>query len=206
MINVTIGNTTNRNRVIVDENNTLRQALEENGVDYSMGQLMLDGATLQPGMLDRTFADLGITTSCYLLSVVKADNAAKIKVAGRAVVVESDADLDSIKTLGKYRPNALKLFETEGSTKQEVFRVGVTSKGTGSINPIGVSFAPQANADGKAIVTMLLPEDVTDAKKWAEETIGTGILQLNKVEAQFAAAAAEIEAELAAIRDNIQVL
>ena len=35
-----------------------------------------DSLTLSPGDLDKTFADFGIAEKCYLLNVVKADNAA----------------------------------------------------------------------------------------------------------------------------------
>ena len=75
MIRVTIGNNTTRKNVIVDSNTTLRQALEANGIDYTHGAMMLDGVTLQPGAMDKTFAEFGIAESCYLLSVQKADNA-----------------------------------------------------------------------------------------------------------------------------------
>lgn len=75
MIKVTIGNNVNRESVIIDENTTLRTALEENEIDYTVGIVHLDGSTLKAGDLDKTFADFGITEKCYLLSVVKADNA-----------------------------------------------------------------------------------------------------------------------------------
>lgn len=75
MIKVTLGNNVNRTSVIIDENTTLRTALEDNGVDYTRGTMHLDGASLAPGDLDKTFASLGITDKCFLLSVVKADNA-----------------------------------------------------------------------------------------------------------------------------------
>lgn len=75
MIKVTIGNNVKRESVIIDENTTLRAALEDNGVDYTSGTMHLDGSSLKPGELDKTFADLGITEKCYLLNVVKADNA-----------------------------------------------------------------------------------------------------------------------------------
>ena len=75
MIFVTIGNNVNRSTVAVDENSTLRTALEENGVDYTRGTMHLDGAPLRAGDLDKTFAQMGVTEKCYLLSVVKADNA-----------------------------------------------------------------------------------------------------------------------------------
>lgn len=75
MIKVTLGNNVNRTSVILDKTTTLRAALEDNGIDYSRGVMHLDGSSLQPGDLDKTFADFGINEKCYLLNVVKADNA-----------------------------------------------------------------------------------------------------------------------------------
>ena len=75
MIKVTIGNNVKRTTNIIDENTTLRQALEDSEIDYSHGTLNLDGSTLSPGDLDKTFEQHGITEKCFLLSVVKADNA-----------------------------------------------------------------------------------------------------------------------------------
>ena len=73
MIKVTIGTNTSRSSVIVDPNKTLREVLEDNGVDYSTGTLHLDGVTLTPGQLDKSFAELGITEKCFLINVVKGD-------------------------------------------------------------------------------------------------------------------------------------
>ncbi len=75
MIRVTIGTNTNRKSVTVDPNRTIKSVLDENEVNYITGTLHLDGATLQPGEINKTFTDFGITESCYLISVVKADNA-----------------------------------------------------------------------------------------------------------------------------------
>lgn len=75
MIKVTVGNNLKRESVIIDENTTLRSCLEENGVDYTRGVMHLDGSSLGPGDLDKTFAQHGITEKCFLLNVVKADNA-----------------------------------------------------------------------------------------------------------------------------------
>jgi hypothetical protein len=79
MIKVTIGNNVKRSSEIIDENLTLREALEDAEIDYTIGIMNLDGSTLNAGDLDRTFADFGITEKCYLLNVVKADNAAASK-------------------------------------------------------------------------------------------------------------------------------
>ena len=76
MIKVTMGNNVKRSDEILDANTTLREALEEAGIDYTTGIMNLDGSSLEPGDLDRTFADFGVTEKCYLLNVVKADNAA----------------------------------------------------------------------------------------------------------------------------------
>ena len=76
MIKVTMGNNVKRKTEILDENTTLREALEIAEIDYTTGIMNLDGSTLNPGDLDKTFADFGIAEKCYLLNVVKADNAA----------------------------------------------------------------------------------------------------------------------------------
>ena len=76
MIKCYVGNNVSKKAAIVDENITLRDCLEQNGVEYGVGQLHLDGSALSPGDLDKTFADFGITEKCFLLSVAKTTNAA----------------------------------------------------------------------------------------------------------------------------------
>lgn len=80
MIKVTIGNNVKRESVIIDEATTLRTALEDAGVDYTRGTMHLDGSSLQPGDLDKSFADFGIKDKAFLLNVVKADNARQDKL------------------------------------------------------------------------------------------------------------------------------
>ena len=75
MIKVTVGNNLKRETTIVDGDTTLRNVLEEAGVDYTRGITTLDGATLAAGDLDKTFDDFGIAERTFLLNVVKADNA-----------------------------------------------------------------------------------------------------------------------------------
>ena len=80
MIRITIGNNVARHQVSEDENITLREACEKHGIDYTVGVMNLDGCALKPGDLNKTFADLGFDgteghDTCYLLNVVKADNA-----------------------------------------------------------------------------------------------------------------------------------
>lgn len=75
MIRITVGNNLKRATVIKEDTTTLRSVLEEQDINYTTGMMHLDGCTLQPGDLDKTFAELGIKEKCYLLNVVKADNA-----------------------------------------------------------------------------------------------------------------------------------
>ena len=74
MIQVIVGNNVRREPpVIVDKNTTLRAVLENKGIDYTSGIMHLDGSSLKPGDLDKTFAEFGIEGKCYLLNVVKTD-------------------------------------------------------------------------------------------------------------------------------------
>ena len=75
MIKVIVGNNVERKSDIVEPTKTLRQVLEANEIDYTRGVMHLDGSSLNPGDLDKTFAEFGITEKCFLLNVVKADNA-----------------------------------------------------------------------------------------------------------------------------------
>lgn len=75
MVKVVVGNNVKRETVIVDSATTLRTVLEDAGIDYTKGVMHLDGSSLNPGDLDKTFDQFGITEKCFLLNVVKADNA-----------------------------------------------------------------------------------------------------------------------------------
>ena len=75
MIKVIVGNNVKRETLIVDSTTTLRTVLEDAGIDYTRGVMHLDGSSLNPGDLDKTFAQHGITEKCFLLNVVKTDNA-----------------------------------------------------------------------------------------------------------------------------------
>lgn len=75
VVKVYVGNNVDRYPVNVDSATTLRAVLAENNIDYTRGSMVLDGATLRPGDLDKTFDDFNIGDKCFLLNVVKADNA-----------------------------------------------------------------------------------------------------------------------------------
>lgn len=57
--------------MIIDENTTLRQALENAGIDCSTGMIAIDGVLLPVGGIDKTFADYGVSEKCWLHHVIK---------------------------------------------------------------------------------------------------------------------------------------
>ena len=211
MIKAIIGNNMNRNEHDLSENTTIRQALEAAHIDYTRGTTSLDGATLAPGQMDKTFAEMGITEKCYLLNVVKADNAAVIKIVGGAAVVEASFTPEELQEVEKFRPEALKLYEGEGSAKKVTYSIwtykdkGGNLRGNGVINKVGAEFGENKTEAGKAAITLLIPEG-KDPKKWVEENIGVAILKLQKIEDQFAPAQADAAAEHAAVRAAITVM
>ena len=75
MLKITVGTNTNRKTVMVTEDTTLRQCLEENDINYATGQTSLDGCVLQPGDMDKTFSAMNVTEKAYLVCVQKMDNA-----------------------------------------------------------------------------------------------------------------------------------
>ena len=131
---------------------------------------------------------------------------AKITIAGDAVVVTSSKKLEDIKTLEKYRPNALQLFETNENGKREpVFAVGTTN-GKGSITEYGASFGSTApDGSGLATITMPVPGGASDVKQAVADMVGVAIISLNKVEQQVDAALASVQADKTAVMETITV-
>lgn len=78
MIKVTVGNNTNRENTIIDENNTtLREAFESQGIGTDGCQVLMNGVMVRAGDIDRTFAELGVNKSATLFAMAKTDNATR---------------------------------------------------------------------------------------------------------------------------------
>jgi hypothetical protein len=75
MFELIIGSNLNRNSTVTSFESTPAEALDEAGIDYSVGVLHLDGVTLEPGDIHKTFRDLGVGNKASLICVVKADAA-----------------------------------------------------------------------------------------------------------------------------------
>lgn len=75
MVQIRIVTNTQRKTIMTDENNTIRDVLEANDINYANAPVYIDGAPLNIGDHDKTFKELGVTEKCMLTSVVKTENA-----------------------------------------------------------------------------------------------------------------------------------
>lgn len=75
MVQIKIVANNNRKTILTDENNTVRQVLDANEINYAVAPVYIDGAPLQVGDHDKSFAELGITEKCLLTAIVKTENA-----------------------------------------------------------------------------------------------------------------------------------
>lgn len=57
-----------------DDSTTIRAICEENGIDYTVGGMMLDGAYLRIGEYDKTLREFGFTERCALAEIIKHDD------------------------------------------------------------------------------------------------------------------------------------
>ena len=205
MINIKFITNSGRETMPGPKNQTIRAALEEQNIDYHVAPPSLDGYTLRGAELDKTFAEMGAVDGAILSCIIKTDNAAKAAVNGNALVLTSDANLDDLALIAKYRPKSLLMSEGEGSDKKVVFRVAVGSDGMGGVSNCGVTFSTRKTADGKATVTVNLPADKAVDMESIEDMVGPALLRLSKMEAGFAAVIEEIKAEQKAVREHISI-
>lgn len=128
---------------------------------------------------------------------------AKITIAGDAVVVTSALKLEDIKTIKKYRPDALVLKGGEDG-KEPIFCLGVTS-GSGNINKYGAEFGTETHDDDKLAVMTLICRTEGDIKETVADSIGAYVMTLNKLEEALPTVLNEIAAEKEQILANITV-
>ena len=205
MINVEVRNSTSSQSMNVSDTTTVLEALERAGMDVSRGMISFNGCTLTASDMNKPMGELGARQdgTNFIQSVVKADNAASAVVRGGAMVISSAVTPEELNTLAKYRPDALSLKDAEG--KKTVFSVGVAKEGYGDIGKYGAEFSNTTDKDGHATITVLLPEGTEDKKKWAEDYLGVAILNLSKVEEQFAAQLEDVEIEKLAVAEKITI-
>lgn len=129
---------------------------------------------------------------------------ANVKILGDAAVITSGITMKNLQTLKKYAPKALQLMGGENG-KEVVFMVD-TAKGEGVMNNNGVSFG-RVSRDGNkfAQLTMCVPADVVDAKKWFVDNFGGAVSNLIKVEEQIPAALEQVTAACAAVEEVVSI-
>jgi len=129
---------------------------------------------------------------------------ANTKIIGNAAVITSTATLEGIKKVEKSaRKDALVLKGGEDG-KTPIFAVGTAASGNGNINSVGAEFA-NASRDGNgfAQITLSIPADVTDAKKYIADKYGAALTNLAKVEEKLPEVIETINAEYEALLETI---
>ena len=208
MIKVTVGNITRSSDVLVDPGKTLRQVFEDNHVDYSAGSPTLDGTPLEPGEIDKTFAEFGVRDHCFLLVSMKLNCAAKVLILGYAVVIRSDIKLDDIRRVKQFLPDRLNQYEYDDNKQTNVLNFGmdIADEGPGHLGRYGISFSPTPDVNGLAVATIQAPEGVTDVKAWFVRNHASELVKIFKAEDYAKGALIDIANYDAAVDRAIEVL
>lgn len=130
----------------------------------------------------------------------------KTTILGSACVITSSVKFDDLKTLAKYKPNALTVWEKdEDGVKTPVFMAAVKEGFEGTVGENGAIFG-KASPEGYAQITMLVnaPKGA-DLKEFVAEQCGTGLLKLAKWEETVPAVIDALNADKAAVLDAIEV-
>ena len=75
IVSVKIGTNTNRSTINVTSDKTIRQLLEQEGINYATTTIFLDGDTIHAGDMDKTLNDFNIGDTCYIIASQKTENA-----------------------------------------------------------------------------------------------------------------------------------
>lgn len=181
MIKVTIGSNLSRSTVIIPRSTTLRQALEDNGVEYSYGTTSLDGATLKAGDLDKTFDSFGVGDRAYLITVQKMDNAAKITVAGDAIIITSGLPAEAWRLAEQLRPALLQLADFDGDGDPDFMMVAPHQNTCSSLSKYGGVWKTARDGE-KAQITLAIPCGTEDVKTYLEKTLMPTVIKVNQME------------------------
>jgi hypothetical protein len=76
MIKVTIASTDERKTAIVEDTDSVKKILTDNGINYAKATLMLDGMILGAADINKTMKDLNVGADCIISVTIKMDNAA----------------------------------------------------------------------------------------------------------------------------------
>lgn len=97
------------------------------------------------------------------------------------LVIKSSKKLEEIEFLQKFLPDALRIADAEGEPR---FSVCIAKEGDGRLNNIGAEFAPVADANGLAKITIALPV-CNDVKDYIADNYGQAIADLKEIESKL---------------------
>ena len=202
---VSVSNGLDGKNITAESTRTLRSLLEEANVNYGHGLLQFNGSILPVTALDDTLDSLveNPDSTQILRMTVKADNAVNAIIAGSSLVLVSSATPDQIKTLKKYRPDALCSKDKDGKATND-YSISIEN-GDGYISNIGTIFTTRTDAEGHATMTVTIPNDVKDVKKYNQDKYRYAMLNIRKIEEGFEAALSEAKAEQADISSMIKM-
>lgn len=75
IVNVKIGTNLNRETISVTSDKTIRELLEQQGINYATTTIFLDGDTVKAGDMDKSLDDFNIADTCYIIASQKTENA-----------------------------------------------------------------------------------------------------------------------------------
>ena len=131
----------------------------------------------------------------------------KATVKYNNVFVTSAYDIETLKKVKKFRPEALVLYKGEGKEKEPVCAIGVS--GSASANEMGVTFAKNSVTTPKvATMSIELPNGKTtgeEINEFVREKLGLAIVNCTKIEEQIAEAMSSIAADEAAMNAAITI-
>lgn len=131
----------------------------------------------------------------------------KATVKYNNVFVTSAYDIETLKKVKKFRPEALVLYKGEGKEKEPVCAIGVS--GSASANEMGVTFAKNSVTTPKvATMSIELPNGKTtveEINEFVREKLGLAIVNCTKIEEQIAEVMGSIAADEAAMNAAITI-
>ena len=185
MIRITVGTATNRKTVSVDIQDSAAKVVAENGGPFN-GRPYFNGMPISAEEMEMTLEELGAAEEGNTLIFVTDKNAGfTAKTDGSTLKVISVLSPDQIRTLVE-DPNdhlVLKDIDPDGNVIEK-FRIGLAKDGPGEMNGFSIAFSPQATLQGKAKVTVELPENVEDPRRYCAVKYGPVLKFLGHVEGQ----------------------
>lgn len=128
---------------------------------------------------------------------------AKITIAGQAVILTSSLKLEDIKTVAKYKPEALALYGGDDG-KDLKFQLSVGR--AASVSKYGICFANATRENGFATITMDFDYDGDDIKDRVADMLGTPFASLEILEHRLVRVIEEVKNQRETLKDNINIV